>query len=1166
MKRAVFAIAIVLVLIVSGLLIVPGFIDWNQHRDRIITQLEQITGHEYQIGGTLEFAILPYPRVLIEDLTISQPDDLGGAQLLSLERAAASIALWPLWRGQVEVAGVSLERPVFNLGIQADGTPNWMTPALQAHFDGTHRAEDGSQTETVALGDNITLDSITIRNGAIDFVNRQTGFELAASEINLNVRADSLMGPYTGDGRLVYNGEPMNFEIKSGRIERGAEALALQLKAVMPASRTEISYSGVISTVEPYSLQGEASIRTSNFGAMIRPFTGETPQGLDKAFQARGLLTASQQAVSMRNARFGWAGAAVEGSVTVENFDARPVRFDVRLHSDTPVDMAAFLPAPVRSSARRGGAAPQPTALTQFIPETLTLPMSMAGTFNVTLQALEYQGLTLQPLSIVAEMAERRIVAGIEAGLPGGGALDLDGTLAFGSLSVSGATGAVTLSDPRLTYRAVMQTKEPQAVLSAFVPHETLAQAGALLSSDMAVDVKGVIMPRVLNVEAGSLRLVDTQFAFSTAYALNAQRRDQLTLTASVERLDADAWLRRMQPHRGQQAATRQTQAPTADIRTIAESLALPFDLDLGARVGVLRYDGNEYRNVNARGQLAGTRLNVETLGFQDEDNNQLGLVGTVADISALNGIDMTVSGRTPDAQRLLQNLNVNTDGLTTRIGAAEGVAQFQGAADRLAFTANVKAINGTMEASGNLANLLAKPMISDLTLRLRHSDYVDVMRLVSPTFQAAAGISRSLDLFATMRQEGGVYTFSELNASIGPTRVSGDVRADMSGAKPSVTANLQLGEFPVDKIFGIELNNTRGASGGQASDVRWSRNAINTEWMHNFNLALNATASSVSYGPWRMTGGVIEARLRDGTFDLTGLNGQMYGGRLGMTGRMASSAQARNPLNLQGTFALDGVSLEQFVQSFSGARLLRAQGDISLNAEVRATGLSPSALVVSLNGKGTASGRDLVFQGFDLARLSRTLVAPSSSMTQNFTNLLGSALSGGSTRFDTLDSNFDIREGVIRFQKLELAGPEAVVNSQGNVNLPSWTLDIDNVIRLREPEDAPELRVAFRGPLDNPAQTFGQSALENYFMRVIGSRVQERVIDQLQERGGLPGVIGDVLGTGRPQQQPQQQPQPDAAPQGEQQQQQQQQQAPATPEDAFRGLLRGVIEQQIRR
>ncbi len=1117
MKRKILIGGGVLAALLGTVLIVPSFIDWNKYKGQIVSQLEAATGHDYDIKGPIQLAILPFPHVAVDSLIINAPQDQGGAALLTLDKASVSVELVPLIQGRINIKSVTLEKPVITVSIAADGTPSWMTPKLKGQ-PATDKASPAEQKASMA--DSIVLQSVNIKDGSVRYQDMRTGSIVAADHIDLSINADSLFGPYAIEGSLVYNDEKIDIEGKSGRLGKGAGSTPLQFKADLPSSKTHLEFSGVAGLKDALDVQGETDFSTGNLAALMKPFIKSVPAGTDHPVQAKGLLTYSPDTIAFRNARFVYADAALAGSVAVTGLKQAQMSVNADLSSDTPVNVDALLgnDKNIKAPSAPGEAGAAPATL---IPETLTLPADIGGKITVGLKTVTFKGMAFNDAGLSVVLSPRMFKGQFKSGLAGDG--DLSGSFDLAYANAAKAGNAVTLSDPSMNYRMQLNTKDPRKLLGAFVSSEQLKSAGNLLASNMNFDIKGSLNPNTVKIEAGSLTFAGTPFAFAASYTPKATKgRDMVSLNVSTDTLDADAWIKRISPDRGQDAATR-SEDKKPDVAAIAKSFRLPLDLDLAAAVKTLRYGQNDYGNVGLKGRLVGDTLTLDQAGFQDQAGNVLNISGSVGSLNALGGIDLSVSGKTPDADLLLKSLKVNAAGLPDKVGSAEGSAEFKGQADRLGFTTNIKVLRGTMEASGALADLLTTPSVSDLTFRLRHPSYVDLVRLYDPSFRGSVDIDKNLDLFTTMQRDGKVYTFKEIKATIGPASMTGELQADMGGKVPSVTASMQFGSLPLDKLLGAQA--TTGESGRvqatriqPASDARWSRDAIDAGWMRKWNADVKTTADNVSYGNWQVSSAAMDFALKDGTLTLSKLNGGMYGGKIALSGKMAAPSQERQPLDMAANVALDNVSLESFVQSFSGSKLLRARGTISLDSTMNATGISPAALIFDLGGKGTLKGNNLEFQGFDLAKMSRTFAQPSSSWKENFGSLLNASVTGGTTKFDTLDGAFTISEGVINFDKMKLEGTDATVSTAGTVNLPLWTVNLESTITLPEPKDnpPPPLKVAFKGPLDNPAQTFGKSALEGYFMQQYGNKLQDQLLEQidkkLDKKGGALGEVGKML------------------------------------------------------
>lgn len=1155
MKRVLLVIAAALAVFAGILLVLPSFIDWNKYRTEIVGQLENATGHHYDIGGGLSLAILPYPHVVVEKLSIAPAK--GKEPLASMEKVDVSVALMPLFKGQVVVNSVVLVKPDIHLSVAADGTPSWMTPVLKEKMA---KKDGGASGESVANA--VALNDIRIKDGAFEYSDKRSKKVFTLKDIDVSVHGDTLFGPFSGNGTFEYNGQLIKFEAKTGKKSGGADSLALQASANIPSSSTAFSWSGVVAMGEKFEIQGETALDTANAGALMALGGGAAPAGFDKPLSLRGILTASPQKLSFQNMKLGYAGESGSGSFTAENLSgggALVILADLKM--DDAMDMADFLSPATPESKKKEK---------RFLPETVTLPRELGAKIVFAAPSVSYAGKTVTDLRANLIFSGKTLDYEVSAATPGRGEGRESGALTFGSLSKSAQTGVVTLSDPSLSYNFDFKAERVEEVLKAFMPSSPV-------KGKFAAKGKGKMTAKSISFDDTAVDIGGTQANVSGAYTLGA--RDKVKVSVASSQIDIDKFMPAADP------------AKKTTIEDMVKNIALPFDLDAAWALEQAKLKGRDYSRLAGQASLTGKKLQISSLEVKDGHGNTAAASGSIGDITVLKDIYMNVRAATPDAPALIAEVTGKPAALPQGVKSGEVVAAFKGQPDKLDFTANLKAMNGTLDVSGVLADMLKTPVFSGLTLRLKHPNYVDLARLFAPDFKSGVAIKKSLDVFASVKREGAIYSLTELQADIGPAQIAGAVTADMYGAKPSIKAKIQAGDLPLDELLGHDVRH-KGAvqaqpirAQGQDSG-RWSRAPMNNEWMHKFNLNLEGTAKSFSYGPWALSNAGINVDLKDGTLTVTKIDGAMYGGQVALSGKAVSPAPA-SPIAADGKVSLQNVSMESFVQAFSGSKLVRAKGDISFESEVATAGASPAVLISGLNGKGSAKGSGLVFDGFDLAKMSRTLAQPPGSLKEGFTSILDASMKGGSTKFDTLSSAFVINGGVVNFDELLLVGPDATVSSPGRVNLPLWTIDMESTITLVEPKDAPPLKAVFKGPLDNPGQTFAKSAMDGYVRNMIGAQVQDAILNKLEKKGALEGDKGQLLQgligglTGQPVK-PVQQPAPAPAPQQPvvqpaqqtapapapvqpqaqpvQPSPQPQEQKEITPEDVFNGVLQGVL------
>ncbi|MCB9989287.1 MAG: AsmA family protein [Rhodospirillales bacterium] len=1169
MKRLVIVISVVVLAVLGLLVMAPGFVDWNKYKPQIISQIKDTTGYEVKIDGGLSFAVVPFPRLMVENLSVATAAG-GTVPFISLDRAEVSVALMPLLSREVIVNSVLLVKPDILVEVAKDGSLTAMTDTIKQK---TEKGKSDNAAGPESAIKNVALNEVKIRDGRFHYLNHQSGQDIVLDAVGMTVKGDSLQGPFAAETAFSYKGQKVEADIKTGRIDDGSGTVALQLAVNLPDSKANVSYSGIVTTGGPLELQGEFEAAFDNLAAALALADVPAQDALKKAVQVKGMLTFGDDALALKTLSGTYDGVAVSGNVNAKGLKSKLLQVSVALESAGTLNLDAMMSGTANGKGQKKDGKTAAQAAAAFLPETMTVPMDIRGTAALKAAGITVKGVTYTNVALALEKnGESALKGTVKAAGPGAGKLDSSFTLSFGAVSRSLQSGQMVYSEPLLSFDASVATDNALQMVAPYLQPDQVKQMNAVLSRSVDGQVRGKIVSDKVSVEAGRVTLDDTKMNFSGSFALG--KKPVLSVNMEGAQLDVDGWKTRLQgggASAAAVAAAAEKKSPAAGIKDMTDHLKLPFDLNLVASLQNVKLDGRTYQKIDAKGALTGDRLSIETLNVRNAQGDSGLVSGKIGSVSALSDIDLSVSGKTPDVEKLVQFFNIKNVTLPAHAGDAELVSEFKGKADNLSYIANVKALRGSAEARGVLTGLLDKPDISELTLRLRHPNYVDLINIFKPSFTSRVTIKKSLDLFIPVKRAGDSYNFNGVKAEIGPVSASGDIVLKTSGVRPAIKATMAMNDVPLDSLLGHQprQRGTVRATTGQSTqkeDIRWSRNAIDTGWMHAVDLDMAATATSLSYGTWTMQNVDLDMDMTGGILTLKKLNGAMHGGQVALNGVVKSSDKPRQPLSMEGDASLKNVSLESFVKSFSGSRLVQAKGTVSLDTSVKSTGLSPAALIFDLQGKGASTGQNLIFEGFDLARLSRALSAPTSSFTENFGKILEASTAGGSTAFDTLDAAFTINEGGINFDKLLLSGADADVTGTGNVNLPLWTIDLTTVVDLKEPADAPDLKTVFRGPLDNPGKTFAQNALNQYFNKQLEGLVLNPLLNKLQKEGILQAPAAPAPAPSAPTaptagETPQTQQQQQVVPEEPKPAQPVPQSREISPEDALFGILQNVIE-----
>ncbi|HJO72872.1 MAG TPA: AsmA family protein, partial [Rhodospirillales bacterium] len=124
--KKIFSGVIGLILVLAAVvLIVPGFVDWNEYKAEIAARAKAATGRDLVIGGDIQISVLPSPALIAYDVTLANLEGATAPDMVRLRLLQVRVALEPLLGGNIQVETVKLVDPIIELEALADGRKNW---------------------------------------------------------------------------------------------------------------------------------------------------------------------------------------------------------------------------------------------------------------------------------------------------------------------------------------------------------------------------------------------------------------------------------------------------------------------------------------------------------------------------------------------------------------------------------------------------------------------------------------------------------------------------------------------------------------------------------------------------------------------------------------------------------------------------------------------------------------------------------------------------------------------------------------------------------------------------------------------------------------------------------------------------------------------------------
>jgi AsmA family len=119
--RLWLALAVLVVLL--AVLIVPPFLSVSRYKSRITSLMAASLGRPVRLSS-VSLRLLPRPGFVLYDLVVEEDPAFGAEPLLRASSVTASIRLFSLWRGRLEISEVSVDDASLNLVRSPEGNLN----------------------------------------------------------------------------------------------------------------------------------------------------------------------------------------------------------------------------------------------------------------------------------------------------------------------------------------------------------------------------------------------------------------------------------------------------------------------------------------------------------------------------------------------------------------------------------------------------------------------------------------------------------------------------------------------------------------------------------------------------------------------------------------------------------------------------------------------------------------------------------------------------------------------------------------------------------------------------------------------------------------------------------------------------------------------------------
>jgi uncharacterized protein involved in outer membrane biogenesis len=242
-KKAAWIALALLGVLLAAILIAPHFVDLGLFKRTYLPRIEDTLNRRLDVGE-VRLSLVPTPSIRLSNLKVFDSPGNPENTFFSAEQVQLRLRFWPLLKGRFEVSELVLDRPIFNLLKQPDGTFNYSDIANKKTGPG-NRSQAKKRTEA-KTADSTSMpllipDNLSIRNGQFNLITRGQA-PVNVKGIDLSLREFSSAAPFpfrasfsypglktvTLEGELDYQEEKALLELKSNRLKINELILPVQ--------------------------------------------------------------------------------------------------------------------------------------------------------------------------------------------------------------------------------------------------------------------------------------------------------------------------------------------------------------------------------------------------------------------------------------------------------------------------------------------------------------------------------------------------------------------------------------------------------------------------------------------------------------------------------------------------------------------------------------------------------------------------------------------------------------------------------------------------------------------------------------------------------------------------------------------------------------------------
>ncbi len=1044
MKKLLLALLGLLLVVFVGASIYVATIDWNQHKNIIAQQFSEATGKKIVFEGPISFKLLPTPYLNASNVKILSPTG-GEKTLVEIPDLVAKLSLAPLLKGQFDIQRMELRNPQINVEVSDDGKLNWqsdLTPEQR------QKIEDAK----------IALNSVSIGNATLNFEDPFRNISLKLENLNGEVIAQSIMGPYRIEGNYVKDNTPEGFAISLGQF---SDSFATTLNAAIthPVSESYIRFDGSF-MLSNKVLNGNIIVESKKLKQFAQANFKqlEFDDAYDYPLAVTADINVNENQLNLSNIVLKYGETQGAGNLQMpfnDGFDNGGIkpRVDVAFNF-TDLDLTPVAHAVTSSVAKYSA---QDSVYNPQIGFDLLADVKAVRT--------TYKGQQIKNFETSVDWVENILTLNtLKATAPGDTDINIKGTIsAFEDKPFYSLDTNLSSNDflKTLTWLGVAPEVSAAATYRKAVGNAKFT--GTL---------------QRIQVSPFNFTLDKSSVSGEAGIKLDTPRKD-IMLIVNTDMINFDNYISSLP-----EEEKAKTWAQRMVYRFSKLGMFNDFDMQATLKMNLGIYENMPFENVAFNGNLLDGKLTIENLQIGSVANSAIKVEGILSGFGKSPIFEnFNYDIQTNDVAALINKIELKAPNLDyKKLNDFQIWGAITGDMSQFATETNVNFEDLKLIYKGQVSRKGDKISYNG-DLELKHPDFVKMLNDLNLPYNPKAYSLGLFDLKTKLIGDTEEFRANPLEFNIGFNTFKGDISYTKgSEGRPSILTNMEINKFEIERF----LNKNTETSGepviNPVAEVKaeflarplWAKNTINYDFYKSFDLSGSFKIQELSYQNYIFRQAQGDVSLLQGNADIKNFAADYLGGKIEaslqlqmqskplVNGRIKIANAEVNQMNLNGsvyavnngTFDTDFTFSAPMESEFAFISGLKANADFSLN-NVNVKGWNLRAIYDDILKREQADG---------LAAVVKT------------------ALASGNSTLDKIKGRAEVVDGQFALAETSMSATGVDISVLGDGNLAEWTMNVLFNVKYGEPKYLPGFAFSLKGPINAPLLDVDVSALFNLY------------------------------------------------------------------------------------